>query len=172
MSINNKALTFVNSVWSSFLKTSGMEPHLLGNLSIKAVRPGVVAATMKIEPMHCNRLEILHGGVLACLVDTGGSLAVASRGLFSTGVSTDLQVTYIKSAGRIGDTVHCSFICDSLGKTLAYTRVEFNNEQGQLVARGSHTKYIAIAQKHEKNIVEELRPVDSKPQLKEWTVPQ
>jgi hypothetical protein len=38
-----------------------------------------------------NRLNILHGGTLACMVDLGGSLAVASRGLFATGVSTDLS---------------------------------------------------------------------------------
>ena len=57
-----------------------------------------------------NRLNILHGGTIASmgtlstkelnehgprlifsLVDLGGSLAVASRGLFATGVSTDLN---------------------------------------------------------------------------------
>ena len=40
-----------------------------------------------------NRLQILHGGTIASMVDLGGSLAVASRGLFSTGVSTDLNGT-------------------------------------------------------------------------------
>jgi len=33
----------------------------------------------------------VHGGAIACMVDLGGSLAVASRGLFTTGVSTDLN---------------------------------------------------------------------------------
>ncbi|CCG84057.1 protein of unknown function [Taphrina deformans PYCC 5710] len=134
-----------------------MEPHLLRSLSIDSASPGLVTANLKIEGHHCNRLNILHGGVLACLVDTGGSLAVASRGLYSTGVSTDLSVTYLKSAGKIGDSVTCRFICDSLGKTLAYTRVEFMNEQGQMVARGSHTKFIAIARTHEENCLEELK---------------
>jgi acyl-coenzyme A thioesterase 13 len=40
-----------------------------------------------------NRLNILHGGTIASMVDLGGSLAVASRGLFATGVSTDLNGT-------------------------------------------------------------------------------
>lgn len=35
-------------------------------------------------------------------VDLGGSLAVASRGLHSTGVSTDLNVTYMSSGGKVG----------------------------------------------------------------------
>ncbi|KAL8895922.1 MAG: hypothetical protein Q9192_003369 [Flavoplaca navasiana] len=69
-------------------------------------------------------------------VDLGGSLAVASKGLFATGVSTDLNV----------------------GKTLAYTSIKFTNVKDELVARGSHTKYVALAWKDEKNIVEELSP--------------
>jgi acyl-coenzyme A thioesterase 13 len=61
------------------------------------------------------------------MVDLGGSLAVASRGLFATGVSTDLNgttvvlffiiqnckytdfnirvVTYLSSGGKIGDKI-------------------------------------------------------------------
>lgn len=38
-----------------------------------------------------NRLQTIHGGTLASLVDLGGSLAVASTGRFATGVSTDLN---------------------------------------------------------------------------------
>jgi hypothetical protein len=46
-----------------------------------------------------NRLNILHGGTIASMVDLGGSLAVASRGLFATGVSTDLNgLFYLQSA--------------------------------------------------------------------------
>lgn len=112
--------------------------------------------------------------MLACLVDTGGSLAVASRGLYSTGVSTDLAVTYIKAAGKVGDEVECRFICDSLGKTLAYTRVEFLNDRGQLVARGSHTKFIAIARQHEENCLDDLRPDEQKQESGRegtWSIP-
>jgi acyl-coenzyme A thioesterase 13 len=84
-----------------------------------------------------NRLNILHGGTLACMVDLGGSLAVASRGLFATGVSTDLSgklihrtkhaidilrestdqaymhvVTYLASGGKIGDIIRAEVTCD------------------------------------------------------------
>jgi acyl-coenzyme A thioesterase 13 len=44
-----------------------------------------------------NRLQSLHGGTLASLVDLGGSLAVASTGRFATGVSTDLNGMYLGS---------------------------------------------------------------------------
>jgi hypothetical protein len=59
-----------------------------------------------------NRLNILHGGTIASMVDLGGSLAVASRGLFATGVSTDLNVTYLSSGGKIGDLIKAEVSCD------------------------------------------------------------
>jgi acyl-coenzyme A thioesterase 13 len=46
----------------------------------------------------------------------------------------------------------------TVGKTLAYTSVKFANAKNELVARGSHTKFVAIAWKDEKNITEELKP--------------
>ena len=46
------------------------------------------------------------------VVDLGGSLAVASRGLFATGVSTDLSVTYLNSGGKVGDTIKAIVTCD------------------------------------------------------------
>lgn len=64
----------------------------------------------------------------------------------------------------------------TVGKTLAYTNIKFMNSKGEVFARGSHTKYafalhrirqfeeltalngryIALAWKDPKNIVEEL----------------
>ncbi|UDD64811.1 hypothetical protein AFCA_012014 [Aspergillus flavus] len=90
------------------------------------------------------------------MVDLGGSLAVASRGLFATGVSTDLNVTYLSSGGKVGDKILAEASCDKFGKTLAYTSIKFINSKGEIVARGSHTKYIALAWKDPQNIVEEL----------------
>jgi len=93
------------------------------------------------------------------MVDLGGSLAVASKGLFQTGVSTDLSVTYLGSGGKVGDTIRAEVTCDKFGKTMAYTSIRFTNAQNELVARGSHTKYIAIAWKDPdgQNIVDELK---------------
>lgn len=91
-------------------------------------------------------------------VDFGGSLAVASRGLFSTGVSTDLSVTYLSSGGQVGDVIKAIATCEKckqdkkpnpnfkgsdkpiVGKSLAYTSIQFTNAKGELAARGSHTK--------------------------------
>lgn len=83
-------------------------------------------------------------------------MAVASKGLFATGVSTDLSVTYLSSGGKIGDKILAEVSCDkcgcrarspkvisharTVGKKLAFTSIRFHNEKNELVARGSHTK--------------------------------
>lgn len=46
------------------------------------------------------------------MVDIGGSLVLASRGLYSTGVSTDLNVTYLSSGGKVGDLIRAEARCD------------------------------------------------------------
>ena len=46
----------------------------------------------------------------------------------------------------------------SVGKTLAFTSVRFINKDNEIVARGSHTKYVSFAWKDEKNITDELKP--------------
>jgi acyl-coenzyme A thioesterase 13 len=46
----------------------------------------------------------------------------------------------------------------TVGKTLAFTSINFTNSKGELFARGSHTKYVALAWKDTNNIVEELSP--------------
>ncbi|KAF2872136.1 acyl-coenzyme A thioesteras-like protein 13 [Massariosphaeria phaeospora] len=152
------ALKFVRAVWESFRASSGLEPRLLDGLRVTHASPGRVRFELELQKEHTNRLSILHGGTIASMVDLGGSLAVASRGLFATGVSTDLNVTYLSSGGKIGDLVKAEVTCDKFGKTLAFTSIQFKNNQDEVFARGSHTKYIAIAWKDPNNIVEELTP--------------
>ncbi|KAJ9421011.1 HotDog domain-containing protein [Fusarium oxysporum] len=129
---------FTQAVVRSFMADSGLEPRLLG----KHFR--VISATEGKLSLISSRtaFKTLHGGTLASLVDLGGSLAVASSGRFATGVSTDLNVTYLSPGGRPGDVLKGTATLDKIGKTLAFTQVTFTNSKGQLAARGSHTKYV------------------------------
>jgi acyl-coenzyme A thioesterase 13 len=81
-----------------------------------------------------------------------GSLAVATRGHWMTGLSTDIGTSFVKSAGKPGDTVHCRSTLTGLGRSLAYTRTEFMNPAGELLAYGYHTKYVGKSSEHPKNI--------------------
>jgi len=76
------------------------------------------------------------------LVDTVGSLAIASRGHQMTGVSVDISTSFVRPAGTSGSrmTVHGTVV--GFGKTLAFTRVDIKDESGKLVAFGNHTKFI------------------------------
>jgi len=156
------ALRFVRSVWESFRAKSGLEPRLLDGLRIISASPGKVKFELEIAKEHTNRLGILHGGTIASMVDLGGSLVVASRGLFATGVSTDLNVTYLSSGGRVGDKINAEVVCDKFGKRLAYTAIKFMNQKGDVFARGSHTKYVALAWNDPNNITAELSPKPEK----------
>ncbi|ROW01308.1 hypothetical protein VMCG_05932 [Cytospora schulzeri] len=132
-----------NCVLKNFMDTSGLEPTLLGqkHLRILTASPGRVKFELDLQKQHTqNRLNILHGGTIASMVDLGGSLAVASMGLWATGVSTDLNVSYLSSGGKAGETINVLAVCEKMGKTLAYTHMSFYNTKGDLFARGSHTK--------------------------------
>ncbi|KAG0168288.1 hypothetical protein DFQ30_004976 [Apophysomyces sp. BC1015] len=84
------------------------------------------------------------------VVDIGGSLALASRGLFATGVSTDINISYLSGA-KEGDMISVLAQCDKLGRTLAFTSVDIKTSDGRLVARGRHNKFVALAYKHPEN---------------------
>lgn len=49
-------------------------------------------------------------------------------------------------------------LTEPVGKTLAYTSIKFLNKDNEIVARGSHTKFVAVAQKDPQNTVGELQP--------------
>ena len=59
------------------------------------------------------------------------------------------------------DQCKIGLLTSLVGKTLAFTSVKFINKDNEIVARGSHTKYVSFAWKDEKNITEELKPTIS-----------
>ncbi|KAG6361915.1 hypothetical protein INS49_010144 [Diaporthe citri] len=130
-----RAEQFVPRVLKNFMATSGLEPTLLGNnnLRVVAAGPGKVTFDLHIHKQHTNRLNILHGGTIASMVDLGGSLAVASMGLYSTGVSTDLNGTRSRAVLlQQQDKIRVIAECEKMGKTLAYTHMKFFNGKGDM----------------------------------------
>lgn len=53
-----------------------------------------------------------------------------------TGVSTDIGTSFVRPAGRVGDVLHAKTTLTGMGKQLAYTRTDFMNDKGELVAYG------------------------------------
>ncbi|KAF8967144.1 thioesterase thiol ester dehydrase-isomerase [Flammula alnicola] len=145
-------MRFTRRVWQSFIKNEGHDAQCFPNLQIHRAVPGSVEVSLKIEQYNTNRVGVLHGGLILSLTDTLGSLAVATRGHFMTGVSTDIGTSFVRPAGRIGDVLHAKAVLTGMGKQLAYTRVNFTNPNGELVAYGYHTKYVGRSSSHGENV--------------------
>jgi len=145
-------LRFTRRVWKSFIDNGGHDARCFPNLSITNARPGVVEASLRIEPYNVNRVGTVHGGLIMSLTDTLGSLAVASHGQYMTGVSTDISTTFLRPAGKPGDVLKATGVVTAMGRALAYTRVDFHNADGTLVAHGHHTKYIGKSQGHANDV--------------------
>ncbi|KAK2465326.1 hypothetical protein APHAL10511_002680 [Amanita phalloides] len=145
-------LRFTRRVWKSFLDNKGHDSVCFPNLIIHRAIPGTVEASLNVEQHNLNRVGTVHGGLVLSLTDTVGSLAVASRGYWMTGVSTDIGTSFVRPAGRLGDVLHARAVVTAMGKQLAYTRVEFTNADGELVAYGYHTKYVGKSSVHVNNV--------------------
>ncbi|KAF8547293.1 thioesterase thiol ester dehydrase-isomerase [Imleria badia] len=145
-------LRFTRRVWKSFIDNKGHDAQCFPNLVITRATPGLVETKLKIEPYNLNRVGTVHGGLIMTLTDTLGSLAVASKGQYMTGVSTDVSTSFVRPAGRAGDVLNATASITALGKNLAYTRVDFTNESGDLVAYGTHTKYVGKSSSDPNNV--------------------
>ncbi|KAF9399390.1 hypothetical protein BGX21_006324 [Mortierella sp. AD011] len=132
---------------TTFLSAGGFDAQALSGLKLISASKGSILCELQVEKQHLNRLGGCHGGLLSTIVDIGGSLAIASEEMHATGVSTDLNVSFVSSA-KIGDTLSINSKCDKLGGTLAYTSVEISVGD-KVVALGRHTKFVRLA--HQQN---------------------
>lgn len=139
------ALDNVLNVWNRIRQNSPIYTFLLEDVEVYEASKGVVRARMQVSARHLNSKNGLHGAFSACVVDWAGGMAIASHGLESTGVSTDIHVSYLSKA-VLGDWLEIESRADKVGKSLGYTSVTISKraDDGQLsvVAQGLHTKYI------------------------------
>jgi acyl-coenzyme A thioesterase 13 len=139
------ALQAVLNVWNRTRPNSPIYAFLLEDVEIYDASKGVVHAKIEVSGRHLNSKDSLHGAFSACVVDWAGGLAIASHGIESTGVSTDIHVSYLSTA-KVGDLLEIESRTGKLGRTFAFTTVTISkrDEAGELtlVAQGSHTKYV------------------------------
>lgn len=134
----------VQKVWDRTRPNSPIYEFLLNAVEIYDAEKGVVRARMQVGPRQLNSKGTLHGAFSACVTDWAGGMAIASHGLDSTGVSTDIHVNYLTTAID-GDWLEIESRANKVGKSLAFTTVTISKktEMGlTTVAQGSHTKYV------------------------------
>ena len=134
----------VHRVWERTRSNSPIYEFLLNEVDVYDAEKGVVRARMRVGPRQLNSKGTLHGAFSACVTDWAGGMAIASHGLDSTGVSTDIHVNYLSTATD-GDWLEIESRANKVGKSLAFTTVTISKKTDSgltIVAQGSHTKYV------------------------------
>lgn len=134
----------VHKVWERIRQNSPIYAFLLDEVDVYDAEKGIVRARLQVGARHLNSKGTLHGSFSACVTDWAGGLSIASCGLDSTGVSTDIHVNYLSTA-TTGDWLEIEGRANKVGRSLAFTTVSISKKTDSglsLVAQGSHTKYV------------------------------
>ncbi|KAJ5247855.1 hypothetical protein N7468_002838 [Penicillium chermesinum] len=140
----NAELQQVHKVWERTRTNSPIYEFLLNEVEIYEAERGLVRARLQLGPRQLNSKGSVHGAFSATVTDWAGGMAIATHGLDSTGVSTDIHVTYLSMA-IAGDWIEIESRASKVGKSLAFTTVTISKrtEEGlTIVAQGTHTKYV------------------------------
>lgn len=73
-----------------------------------------MSITYRSSPKFC--VKTVHGGLILSMTDTLGSLALATKGSYMTGVSVDIGTSFLKPAGRVGDILKARATVTGLGE--------------------------------------------------------
>ena len=112
-------------------------PNLIG-MRITALAFDSCRIELELAERHLQPFGIVHGGVLATLIDTATFWAGFLRLPEDAGlVNVDLKLNYLKpvSSGYL----HADGRCLRAGKQLSYTEASVFDQAGDLVAHGTST---------------------------------
>ena len=108
-----------------------------GTLGLELLEIGDGRATMAVtfRPQHLQN-GVMHGGVVASLIDSACACAAISRiDPDAHATSVNLQVTYLKAVtgGRLTARAECL----RAGRRILFTEARVVNDAGELVATGT-----------------------------------
>ncbi|KAJ7001014.1 acyl-coenzyme A thioesterase 13 [Populus alba x Populus x berolinensis] len=123
------------------------ERFIMQGLHIDLIEPGRVVCSMKVPPRLLNGGNFLHGGATATLVDLVGSAAIFTVGAPATGVSVEINVSYLDAAFA-DEEIEIEARVLRVGKAVGVVSVELKKKRtGKIIAQGRHTKYLAVPSK-------------------------
>ena len=124
----NKLIEIVN--------TSPYPRHLRMQLVSISVDQAMVK--LKTEQCHLQPFGIVHGGVLATLVDTATFWSVFLRLPEDAGlVNIDLKLNYLKSVSS--GVMTAQGRCIRAGRSINYAEASIKDKEGNLIAHGTST---------------------------------
>ena len=119
---------------------------LFKELKVLSGGNGNCQCELKIHPALLNINGTLHGGVTASLVDAVSTLAIMTTGKGLPGVSTDLNLSYLKPV-KLDETIIIEAKTLTSGKLLAVATVDIlSKDSGMLIAQGRHSKFVGQKQ--------------------------
>ncbi|XBH94384.1 hypothetical protein VPH35_085172 [Triticum aestivum] len=108
----------------------------VAGLRVEAIDP----VPPRLTTSASNRM---HGGAVASLVDLVGSAVIFAGGSPLTGVLLDITVSYL-GAARANEEIEIEARVLGLGDKTGCVTVEVRRkDNGQVLAHGGHTKYLA-----------------------------
>ena len=113
-------------------------------ITLVDIGDGVSELRLDLRPHHLNPGGIVHGGVLATLLDASIGLALRTKlGMGSNHVTVELGVHYLAPA-RSGALIgHGRAV--RTGSRTSFGEAELHTEEGELVAKGSATFLVVPA---------------------------
>jgi acyl-CoA thioesterase len=119
-------------------------------LSLVGLGEGTSEVRLDLEPHHFNPGGIVHGGVLATLLDGCIGLALRTKlGMEKDHVTIDLNVQYI-SAMRAGALIGRGKAI-RIGDRVSHGDAELTSEDGRLIAKGSATFLVIPARRRDES---------------------
>jgi len=113
-------------------------------MTLVSVGDGESELRLEVQPHHLNPGKIVHGGVLATLLDASIGLALRSKlGMSTEHVTIELDVHYLSPA-RTGALIGRGRAV-RVGGRVSYGEAELFTEDGTLVAKGTATFLIVQA---------------------------
>lgn len=110
------------------------------HLRMKLVSVALDRATVKLETGQCHLqpFGIVHGGVMATLIDTATFWSVFLRLPEDAGlVNIDLKLNYLKSIAS--GTMTAEGRCIRAGRSINYAEASIKDSRGNLIAHGTST---------------------------------
>jgi uncharacterized protein (TIGR00369 family) len=124
----NKLIEMVN--------TSPYPRHL--RMQLVSISVDQAEVKLKTEKCHLQPFGIVHGGVLATLIDTATFWSVFLRLPEDAGlVNIDLKLNYLKSIST--GIMTAQGRCIRAGRTINYAEASIKDKEGTLVAHGTST---------------------------------
>ena len=131
------ALQSARQVFKNYRYMPGFD-RLLDKVEVVAAENGNLHCKVLLTEEHLNIHGILHGGFTSTLIDNISTFSLLTIEKPTFGVSVDLNISFLASATK-GDTLNIKSEMLKCGKTLGFTAISVEDQNGKLIAVARQT---------------------------------